>query len=393
MNNNLIEGIDNLIEYRESLEENEYAYSMELEASKDKGINLQKYFKKNYAINRKASQLSTPSELYRKFNEFSKKETFDKMVEKWLGFYNVKYNPSIVNFSSVKGDSFKQTYSEYKAVNQELKNIESKPRCILELLVPGILLSLVAFVMLVTFQVMAENANPEENMAFQDFVKILLVLAVGSAGVIPLVLSFTIPAKRRNGIIARERMIHDTIFKEYDKEYYNVLKLICLIEKDVNKDLNEDIETEYLNVKKEVFNKYIRSRNILQSDMQMQILELDKTGFDYFKDNYKPIENNIDLYNLFSKCKIISKQSNNTDSIELIKAREEAIKMLSNKEQIQPTFTYEPIKDYSINNIKSNLFNVETKEEPKNGSSLYCITCNDKDKCPHLGKPEGFCYK
>lgn len=197
MNNNLIEGIDNLIEYRESLEENEYAYSMELEASKDKGINLQKYFKKNYAINRKASQLSTPSELCRKFNEFSKKETFDKMVEKWLGFYNVKYNPSIVNFSSVKGDSFKQTYSEYKAVNQELKNIESKPRCILELLVPGILLSLVAFVMLVTFQVMAENANPEENLAFQDFVKILLVLAVGSAGVIPLVLSFTIPAKRR----------------------------------------------------------------------------------------------------------------------------------------------------------------------------------------------------
>lgn len=401
MNNNLIEGINNLIEYRESLEENEYAYSMELESAKDKGVNLQKYFKKNYAINRKASQLSTPGELSKKYNEFTKKETFDRMVEKWLGFYNVKYNRDVINFNNEKGDSFKTAYSEYKEVCQEIKYIESRPKVIVGLFVPGIVLTCVAFILFCVFQVRSELESQEENIVFIDLVRFLIVVALGAAGVIPLGFSIGIPNKRRKEALAKEKILHEKVFKEYESAYYNALKKINLVENYVNKDMNKDIEKEYLETKKEAFNKYIKSGNILQNDMQMQILELDKTGFDCFKSNYNKIDGSIDLYDLCSKCKAISEQANNTDASELIKAREEAIKMLSNiKEQIQPTFEYTPTNNFSFDDIKSDLLNVkvntevkEPKKEERKSSSLYCITCNDKDKCPHLGNPIGFCYK
>ena len=162
--------------------------------------------------------------------------------------------------------------------------------------------------------------------------------------------------------------------------------------------------------------------------MQKQILELDKTAFDCFKSNYKTIETNMDFHNLCEKCKAISKQANNTDDPELIKAREDAIKMLSNvRTQVKPTTNYSTPdynKGYGFNDIKTNIFednkpqveekpleNVnysfddfkknileddkkqEEKPKIKQGNSLYCITCDNKDKCTHLGNPEGFCYK
>jgi hypothetical protein len=39
--------------------------------------------------------------------------------------------------------------------------------------------------------------------------------------------------------------------------------------------------------------------------------------------------------------------------------------------------------------------NKKQEEKPKasSGNSLYCLTCSNKDKCTHVGNPEGFCYK
>lgn len=424
MGNNLIEGIKNLIEFRESLEENEYAYSMELESARNKGINLQKYFKKNYACNKQAGSQNSAGMLNKRYLDFSRKETFDKMIEKWLTFYDVKYEPKDLK-EPARTDSFKATYSEYRAVQKLYDNIESIPKIMPALFVPGFFICFITLIIFLACGVASSDYAENDGSGFMLGMLICSLLA--PAGIVPLVLSLTLPNKRRNAIIHKERELYEAVVREYEIAYNHILRKIALIENELNKDITADIDKEYQLTKEEAYNLYINSYNTVQPDVAKQILEMDKTAFDCFKSNYKNIETNMDLHNLCEKCKAISKQANNSDAIELIKARKEALKMLSNvRSQVQLTTNYSTPNfntNYNFNDVKNNLFedtkkveekpqvnvnysfddiknnmfddNKKQEEKPKasSGNSLYCITCDNKDKCTHVGNPEGFCYK
>ena len=225
---NLIEGIENLIEFRDGIEDSEDTYEDKKEALENGGVDLKKRFKKqyiDYKETEKESTNKTPANIiYNKYNEFSKKEKFDNMVDKWIESLEIGYEreKNTVNNRNINNvDPMQKSYDNYKKAKENADRVKNNKPYDLKLLVIGIILLSIACIssIIVALAFTTTGENGESELTDVGGILEFISLAVGAAGTPIFIVSLVVPRKKRSGVILEERRLYDEVVDKYNLAY------------------------------------------------------------------------------------------------------------------------------------------------------------------------------